>query len=391
MNPRLLAVAVAVLLLAGTFYAIRGSEETKSVTAHFPRAVSIFENTDVRVLGVTVGKVTAVVPEGNSVRVEMEYDASVKLPADAKAVIITPTLVADRFVELTAYDSGKVLADQADIALPDTAVPVELDRIYAGLRDLTTALGPNGANADGTLNHLLKVADKNLKGKGKLGNQMINDLAAAATTFGNGAGDLFSTVENLANFTQALATNDEYVVAFMKDLAGVSADLAGERRELQQALSSVATAVGSVQKFIKKNRTAISTDVKKLTRVAGNLASEKDAIDLALTAGPVGIGNLVNAFDAKSGSIGSRFGFQQNIADSDGFLCAVIQQSELPKVSKDLACKIFKNLLEPVASQANQNLPMANGATAGRRLDEQVSGQYAGDTSTTLADLTGAR
>lgn len=42
---------------------------------------------------------------------------------------------------------------------------------------------------------------------------MINDLAAAATTFGNGAGDLFSTVENLANFTQALATNDEYVVA----------------------------------------------------------------------------------------------------------------------------------------------------------------------------------
>ncbi len=63
LNPRLLAVAVAVLLLAGTFYAIRGSEETKSVTAHFPRAVSIFENTDVRVLGVTVGKVTAVVPE----------------------------------------------------------------------------------------------------------------------------------------------------------------------------------------------------------------------------------------------------------------------------------------------------------------------------------------
>lgn len=132
LNPRLLAVAVAVLLLAGTFYAIRGSEETKSVTAHFPRAVSIFENTDVRVLGVTVGKVTAV-SRSNSVRVEMEYDASVKLPADAKAVIITPTLVADRFVELTAYDSGKVLADQADIALPDTAVPVELDRIYAGL------------------------------------------------------------------------------------------------------------------------------------------------------------------------------------------------------------------------------------------------------------------
>lgn len=391
-NLKLLAVVAAILLLAATFFAIHDSQETKTVTAHFPRAVSIFENTDVRVLGVTVGKVTAVVPEGNSVRVDMEYDADVSLPADAKAVIVTPTLVADRFVQLTpAYTSGAVMADAADIPLADTGVPVELDRIYSGLRDLTKALGPNGANSDGTLNHLLTVADKNLKGKGAKGNKMINDLARAAVTFGNGSGDLFDTVEHLANFTQTLARNDEYVVAFMKDLAGVSSDLADERKELEQALSSVATAVGSVKKFIRTNRQAISTDVKKLTRVAKNIASEKDNLDLALTAGPVGISNLNVAFDPKSGSIGSRFGFQGNIADSDGFLCAVVQQSELPQVTKKLACQIFKQLLEPVVSKANQNLPMADGSTAGNRSDPQQVGGYSSDSGTTLADLTGAR
>ncbi|QIX26622.1 MCE family protein [Nocardioides sp. JQ2195] len=391
-NVKLLAVAVALLLLAATFLTIRDSEETKTVSAHFPRAVSIFENTDVRVLGVTVGKVTAVVPEGNSVRVDMEYDAEVKLPDDAKAVIITPTLVADRFVQLTpAYTSGAVLADAADIKLADTGVPVELDRIYSGLRDLTTALGPNGANSDGTLNHLLKVADQNLKGKGAKGNKMINDLARAAVTFGNGSGDLFDTVEHLANFTQTLARNDKYVVAFMKDLAGVSADLADEREELEQALSSVAKAVGSVKTFIKTNRQAISTDVEKLTRVAKNIASEKDALDLALTAGPVGISNLILAFDEKSGSIGSRFGFQGNVADSDGFLCAVVQQSELPKVSKDLACKLFKQILEPVVSKASQGQPAASRTPADDRSGPQSVGQYAPDSGTTLADLTGAR
>lgn len=391
-NFKLLAVAVALLLLAATFFSIRDSEETKTVSAHFPRAVSIFENTDVRVLGVTVGKVTAVVPEGNSVRVDMEYDAEVKLPDDAKAVIITPTLVADRFVQLTpAYTSGAVMKDAADIELADTGVPVELDRIYSGLRDLTTALGPNGANSDGTLNHLLKVADENLKGKGAKGNKMINDLAQAAVTFGNSSGDLFDTVEHLANFTQTLAENDKYVVAFMKDLAGVSADLADERGELEQALSSVAGAVGSVKKFIKTNRQAISTDVEKLTRVAKNLASEKDALDLALTAGPVGISNLILALDPKSGAVGSRFGFQGNVADSDGFLCAVVQQSELPKVSKDLACKLFKQLLEPVVSKANQNMSTANSTTPGKQPSRQSVSQYAPDSGTTLADLTGAR
>ena len=60
-----------------------------------------------RILGVNVGRVTAVIPEGNSVRVEMEYDAEVDVPEDAKAAIVTPTLVADRFVQLTpAYTEG---------------------------------------------------------------------------------------------------------------------------------------------------------------------------------------------------------------------------------------------------------------------------------------------
>ena len=70
------------------------------VTAHFSRAVSIYKGSEVRVMGVHIGTVTAVVPEGDRVRVEMDYDAEYKLPADAKAAIVTPTLTADRFVQL---------------------------------------------------------------------------------------------------------------------------------------------------------------------------------------------------------------------------------------------------------------------------------------------------
>ena len=50
----------------------------------FPRAVSVYKGTDVRILGVSVGEVTAVIPAGNAVRVEMEYDAEYDLPKDAK-------------------------------------------------------------------------------------------------------------------------------------------------------------------------------------------------------------------------------------------------------------------------------------------------------------------
>jgi phospholipid/cholesterol/gamma-HCH transport system substrate-binding protein len=348
-SGRALAVATAVILLAATFFVVRGDDEVRTVTAHFPRAVSVYEGSEVRILGVKVGRVTAVVPEGNSVRVEMEYDAGEKIPADAKAAVITPTLVADRFVQLTpAYTGGPVMEDNGDIPLPDSGVPVELDRIYSSLRDLSEALGPNGVNRDGTLDHLLRAGSRNLEGEGRLGNQMIRDLSAAAATFGRGSGDLFGTVTELAKFTQVLGDNDRLVRAFIRDLAGVSSALADERVELERALDAVSRSVGVVEGFVRNNRTALVADLEKLTRVMKTINSERDSLDTALRVGPLALGNLAVAFNNQTGSIGSRIGLQGTFGNPDGLLCAIVMQSDMPRPSKNLACRIFTRLLEPV-------------------------------------------
>jgi virulence factor Mce-like protein len=375
-SPRGAIVTIAVILLAATFFLVREPEEKNHVTAHFPRAVSVYKGTDVRVLGVNVGRVTAVIPEGNSVRVEMEYDADLKLPEDATATVITPTLVADRFVQLTpVYTKGPVLADDADIALPETAVPVELDRIYSSLRDLSEALGPNGVNKDGTLNHFLEAGANALDGQGRRGNDMIRQLSEAAATFGEGSGPLFETVTQLAQFTSTLAANDQLVRAFVTDLAGVSGQLAGERREIQRALSSVADAVGTVRNFVKDNRKALVTDVEKLSRTLKTINSERDSLNTALTVAPAAINNLVLAYNVESGSIGSRIGVQGQLADVDGFLCAIVQQSSMPQVSKDLACTIFEQLLEPI--EPSPGTTQTKGAPTGQQGAQTQTGRTA--------------
>ncbi len=55
----------------------------------------------------------------------MCYDAKYKVPADAKAVIISPAIVGDRFVQLTpVYKQGDdVLADDAVLSAEDTVAP----------------------------------------------------------------------------------------------------------------------------------------------------------------------------------------------------------------------------------------------------------------------------
>jgi phospholipid/cholesterol/gamma-HCH transport system substrate-binding protein len=366
LTGRVLGVALVVVLVLGFILSMGDGDEKRTVTAHFPRAVSVYEGTDVRILGVNVGKVTAVIPAGNSVRVEIEYDAEHKVPAAATAAIVTPTLVADRFIQLgPAYTGGDVLADGADISVDDTGVPVELDRIYAALRDLTSALGPDGVNADGTLNRTLKAGADALDGNGARGNEMIRNLSQAATTFGEGSGDLFETVTQLARFTDTLASNDALVRAFIADLAGVSESLVTERTELQQALTAVARAVGTVKTFVQGNREALVTDVEKLARVMKTINSERDSLDTALTVAPVAMGNLVLAFNTQSGAVGSRIGFDGNIADADGLLCAVVQQSDLPAAAKKLACQIFEEVLEPLLPATSSRAPKPGAAAKG--------------------------
>jgi len=350
LSGRLLAAVVAALLLTATFFVFTGGGDHRTLTAHFSRAVAIYKGSEVRLMGVKIGSVDAVVPEGDSVRVEMTYDATYKLPAGAKAMIVTPTLVADRFVQISpAWTRGAVMQDGADIPLDRTASPVEIDRIYKSLAELGHALGPNGANKTGALSELISAGANALRGQGQLANQTINNLAGAAEVFGDNSGALFSSVRQLSQLTEALAANDRFVNQFMGDLAGVSSQLAGERDELQAALAALARAVGTVRTFVHDNKDMVESEVRELTTVIGALAKEKDALGTALQLAPLGLGNLAAAFDVKTGTIGARVQFGPTVQSLGNVLCDVVVNAGLPNTA--VICKLLKAITSPLANQ----------------------------------------
>jgi phospholipid/cholesterol/gamma-HCH transport system substrate-binding protein len=350
LSGRLLALIVAALLLTATFFVFTGGGDQRTLTAHFSRAVAIYKGSEVRLMGVKIGSVDAVVPEGDSVRVEMSYDAHYRLPAGAKAMIVTPTLVADRFVQISpAYTKGAVMQDGADIPLDKTASPVELDRIYKSLAQLSDALGPNGANKTGALDDLISAGANALRGQGELANQTINNLAGAAEVFGDNSGALFSSVRQLAQLTQVLAENDRFVNRFMGDLAGVSAQLAGERDELEGALAALARAVGTVRTFVHDNKHAVTSEIEDLNSVLSAIAKEQHALGVALQLAPLGLGNLTTAFDVKTGTIGSRVQFGPTVQSLGNVLCDVVVNSGT--ANSDTICKLLKAITAPLANE----------------------------------------
>jgi phospholipid/cholesterol/gamma-HCH transport system substrate-binding protein len=334
----ILAVTAGVVMLTGS--------GQRTLVAHFPRTVSIYEGSDVRVLGVPVGKVDSVTPNGTDVKVTMHYDADVQVPADAKAVIVAPSVVGDRYVQLTpAYTNGPVLKDGAVLDASRTAVPLELDDIYGSLDKLVVALGPTGANKNGALSDLLEQTARNFGGQGAQVRQTIGDFGKLGKTLDDNKEALFSSAAQLQSFVSTLAKNDSTVRDFNASLAQVSTMLAGERGDLSAALRNLATALGDVTTFVRTNKDVLHSDIGSLNRVAKVLVKRRAELSEILDDAPLALNNLFYAYDPNSGTLdtsanmGSTLGNAVN--DPALTLCTFLNQAD----KSGSLCKIVDSVL----------------------------------------------
>jgi phospholipid/cholesterol/gamma-HCH transport system substrate-binding protein len=322
---RALIVGAVVLVAAALAVPLwRLAPAERRLTAHFTRAVGIYEGSDVRVLGVRVGRVVKVTPMGRTVHVDLRYDRDVRVPAGAQALVIPPSVVSDRYVQLApAYGGGAALPDDADIPVERTAVPLEIDDVYRALDGFNTALGPNGANADGALADLVKAGRANLEGNGDNLHTTLDSVSRALSTVADGRADLFGTVGNLQVLTTALAKSDQQVRVFNQQLADVATQLAAERADLAAALRSLAIALTEVTTFVRANRELVRSNVTALADITTVLARQQKAIADILDVAPLAASNLNLAYNPRSGTLDTRNDALGSY-DPATFVCAIL-------------------------------------------------------------------
>lgn len=301
------AVAATVVLLAALGWTILRPAGQYRVTAWFAQTVGLYPGSDVRVLGIPIGSVTDVVPEGDRVRVSMLIDDGYDIPAKADAVVLAPSLVSDRYVQFApVYDGGEKMKDGAKVPLERTATPVELDQVYGALDQLSEALGPNGANKNGALSDLIDVGAKNLDGNGAALNRTLKGFSQAVETLSDHRNDLFSSLDNLQTFTSALAAIDSQVGEFNKNMAAVAGQLAQERQDLASAIKLLNKALSDVAGFVQQNRTLLTTNVNRLADVTLALVQQRQALAEVLDVAPAALGNLSHAYNPDYGTLDTR-------------------------------------------------------------------------------------
>ncbi|HEX6682952.1 MAG TPA: MCE family protein [Candidatus Limnocylindrales bacterium] len=336
---RLVALGACLsLLFVGTPVQAAGS----TMSADFTAAVGVHPGSDVRVLGVKVGQVTQVVPMGGKVRVYLRYDNF--LPQDVSAIIVPPSIVSDRYIQLhPPFTGGPVLPDRAHITR--TGVPLELDDVYRALDELNRDLGPQGANRDGALSRLIATGRANLEGNGDELHATLDGASKALSTLASGRQDLFSTVSNLQQFTSMLARNDEQVRAFNRTLSSVAQQLASDAGELELALRKLSQALAEVASFVRENRAQLAGNVEALVDITNVLVRQQQAMIDVLDIAPLALSNLSLAYNPLSGTTDTRNN-ATGPHNAAAYICSlmvnILPAPEVPQQCFDLAKELAK-------------------------------------------------
>src|SRR5271168_1422922 len=333
--PRLSRAAVIIgslLLAVGLIAALVGAQLYKKLTnntvvAYFPETNALYAGEKVVIMGIRVGAIDNIEPFGDKMKVTFHYANKYKVPASAQAVILNPTLVASRNIQLEPpYKDGPVLADNAVIPIERTQVPTEWDQLRGSVANIISKLGPTPEQPKGPFGDLIESYADGLAGKGKQINTTLNSLSGALTALNQGRGDFFAVARSLALFVNALHKDDRQFVALNSNLAKFTDNLTNSDQELANAIQQFDGLLTTVRPFLDKNREVLTHDINNLADVTTTLVQPDplNGLETGLHVLPTLSANLSEIYHPSHGAVMSIPAIP-NFTNPMQFLCSMIQ------------------------------------------------------------------
>jgi phospholipid/cholesterol/gamma-HCH transport system substrate-binding protein len=357
LSRRILAVALVVVMAVGVFVALRaaGHAGRTMVVGYFDNSTAVFPGDDVRILGVPVGKVDKIEPQPERVKIFFWVDGKYKVPADVKAVILSPQLVTGRALQLTpAYTTGPTLQSGAEIPQKRTAVPVEWDDIRVQLQRLNELLQPTKPGGVSTLGEFINTAAGNLRGQGATIRDTVIKLSQTLSALGDHSKDLFGTFRNLSTLVSALHDSTGLLEQLNRNLAAVTSLLADDPNKVGQTAKDLDAVVADLQSFSAENREALGTTSDKLASISTALVESLDDIKQALHLAPTTLQNFSNIYEPANGSFTGALAVN-NFANPIAFLCGAVQAAS--RLGGAQAAKLCVQYLAPIVKNRQYNWP----------------------------------
>ncbi|MHA7664759.1 MCE family protein [Mycolicibacterium sp. HS_4_1] len=356
-NKTVYLAALFVAILVAAVVVVIGYQKThrNHFVAYFESSNGVFKGDDIRILGVPVGQIDSVEPEPQRAKVTFWVDDKYKVPADVRAVILSPQLVTARSIELTpVYSGGPVLANGTVIPQQRTAVPVEWDDLRKQLEKLTDSLQPTKPGGVSALGQFVDVTADNLRGQGANIHDTIVKLSQAVSILGDHSSDLFGSVKSVALLVSALHDSADLMKQLNGNLASVTATLTDDPHAVGQALDDLNAAVTDLKGFLADNREAIGTSADKLTSITTAVNDSIDDVKQFLHIAPNTLQDFYNIYQPAQSALTGALAVN-NFSNPISFLCGAIQAAS--RLGAEQSSKLCVQYLAPIIKNRQYNYP----------------------------------
>lgn len=350
------ATLVALLVIAlAVVTRIADTDHRTRLVGYFANSNGLFAGDEVRILGVPVGAVDTIEPQVDRVKISFWVDSQYRIPADANAVVLAPSLVTSRAIQLTpAYTSGPEMHSGAVIPEQRTAVPVEWDDFREQLDRLTETLQPQHPGGVSSMGALINTAADNLRGEGANIRDTIIKLSQAFSALGDHSGDVFGTVRNLSVLTTALESSTDLMRQLNRNLAAVTGLLANDPTEIDHAVNALSSVSADVAAFVEENRETLGTTSDKIASVSTALVQSIDDLKQTLHLTPTVFQNFTNIYQPSQGALTGAL-VVNNFANPVSFLCGAVQAAS--RLGAEQSAKLCAQYLAPIVKNRQYNFP----------------------------------
>jgi phospholipid/cholesterol/gamma-HCH transport system substrate-binding protein len=297
------AVSVGLVLALLLVGCAPPGEDGYRVTATFPRATALFEESRVKVMGLDVGHVERLSIEGDRIRADLRIDPDVPLPEEVHAAIVPLTLIGERNVVLyPAFQPGDTrIGDGFEIPTRRTRVTVEPDDVLETVAEITESI-----DAERTAEVLGSFAGA-LEGRGEDYGRAVEDGARIAAVLREHDQRLLAAAETLTELSRAVGAREEQLLALVETYAEATSMLADERARLRPLLVALRHLMDEGRTLVTAFEETLPGDVATLAELALVLEANTASIQRLVVALPVIAEMLLEAYRPDTRGLKLRF------------------------------------------------------------------------------------
>jgi phospholipid/cholesterol/gamma-HCH transport system substrate-binding protein len=266
-------IVVALVVAVFSYDKIPFISGKSSYTAYFTEAGGIKSGSDVRVSGLSVGRVSSVKLDGTKVKVSFTVDDDVALGDRTEASIKTETVLGTKMLEITPRGDGKL---SGAIPVERTRSPYDLPTALGDLTSTISALDTTKlSSALTTLADTFKDTPPDLK-------VALEGVAQFSSTLDDRDAKLRNLLGNANKVTAVLAKRSDQIAGLIVNANALLAELLTQRNSVDALMINLGAAARQISAVVNDNRTQLKPALDKLNGVLSILDNRKQELQRTL-------------------------------------------------------------------------------------------------------------